>query len=62
VVLLYIRHRERVSERVRGVIRKVAGGWKGVRENGKNLSRVLKSLSEAKARLSEIEYFKRKGK
>jgi hypothetical protein len=44
------------------VIRKVAGGWKVVSEGGKNLSRVLKSLKAAKARLAEIEYFKAKGK
>lgn len=44
------------------MIKKVAGGYKVVSEDGKSLSRVLSSLAEAKKRLAEIEYFKAKGK
>jgi hypothetical protein len=44
------------------MIKKVAGGYKVVSENGKNLSKVLKSNAEAARRLHQIEYFKRKGK
>ena len=44
------------------MIKRVPGGYKVVSESGKNLSRVLKSLSEAKKRLKSVEYWKHKGK
>lgn len=45
------------------MIKPVAGGFQVKSENGKNLSRVLKTLSEAKHRLKQVEWFKHhKGK
>ena len=44
------------------MIRKTGGGYKVVSHTGKTLSRVYKSMSEAKKRLREIEYWKAKGK
>lgn len=42
------------------MIRKVNGGYKVFSEEGKALSRVLKSHDEAVKRLRQIEYFKHK--
>jgi hypothetical protein len=50
------------DDRLFGMIKRVAGGYKVVSESGKNLSRVLKSLGAAKKRLAQVEYFKHKGK
>ena len=44
------------------MIKKVSGGYKVVSESGKNLSKVLQTYAEAARRLSQIEYFKHKGK
>lgn len=40
------------------MIVKVPGGYRVKSEDGKNLSKVLKSLEAAKARLAEVEMFK----
>jgi hypothetical protein len=42
------------------VIVKTKKGYIIKSESGKNLSRLLKSMSEAKRRLAQIEYFKNK--
>lgn len=44
------------------MIKKTEYGYKVTSEKGKNLSKPNLSLDEAKKRLSEIEYFKYKGK
>lgn len=42
------------------MIRKVSGGYKVYSEDGKALSKVLKSYSAAVKRLRQIEHFKEK--
>jgi hypothetical protein len=44
------------------MIKKVAGGYKVVSENGKkNLGGPYKTKAEAQKRLKQVEYFKHKG-
>lgn len=43
------------------MIVKVPGGWRVKAHSGRNLSGVLKSYAEAKKRLQEVEYFKKRG-
>jgi hypothetical protein len=43
------------------MIRKTDGGFKVLSEKGKNLGGPYKSEAQAKKRLSQVEYFKRKG-
>lgn len=42
------------------MIRKVDGGYKVYSEQGKPLSKTLKTKAEAETRLREVEYFKNK--
>lgn len=44
------------------MIRKVRGGWVVLSEKGKKLSKVYQTMSDAKKRLKQIEYFKHKKK
>lgn len=44
------------------MIRPTMNGYKVTSEHGKNLSKGNLTLDEAKKRLTEIEYFKNKGK
>lgn len=44
------------------MIRKVEGGHKVLSKKGKPLSRVLKTIGEAKKRLAQVEYYKHRGK
>ncbi len=43
------------------MIRKEGAGWVVLSEEGKRLSRVLKTHGEAVKRLAQVEYFKNKG-
>ena len=43
------------------MIRQVGTGFQVVSESGKPLSKILRSLSAAKKRLAQVEYFKAKG-
>jgi hypothetical protein len=42
------------------MIKKVVGGYKVLSEKGKNLGGPYKTKKEAKNRLKQVEYFKRK--
>jgi hypothetical protein len=44
------------------MIKKVAGCYKVVSEKGKNLGGPYKTKGEAKKRLTQVEFFKHKGK
>jgi hypothetical protein len=44
------------------VIRKVKGGWKVLSEKGKSLGGPYESKGQAEKRLSQVEYFKHRGK
>ena len=44
------------------MIRHVKGGYQVLSSKGKNLGGPYKTLEEAKKRLREVEFFKRRGK
>lgn len=50
------------NKKVSSMIKKVKGGYKVVSEKGKNLGGPYPTKEQAKKRLAEIEYFKRKGR
>jgi hypothetical protein len=59
----YLRSRSASNQRCNHMIKKVAGGYKVLSENGKkNLGGSYKTKKEAEKRLRQVEFFKhRKG-
>jgi hypothetical protein len=55
-----VRHRENKRQEALKMIKKEKGGYRVVSSKGRNLGGPYKTLEEAKTRLRQVEFFKRK--